>query len=89
MEEQRDQKLWRIARKRAEFRKSVFTYVIVNAFLWFVWWFSGGIERMSNNSWGMPWPAWVSLGWGFGLALSYYNAYHSDKSDMAEREYEK
>jgi hypothetical protein len=29
------------------------------------------------------------LGWGIGLAMQYYEAYHSDKSDMAEREYEK
>ena len=85
MDEQRDEKLWRIARKRVEFRKSLYSYIIVNTFLWFVWWFSGA----GFGFFGAPWPVWVMLGWGIGLAMQYYEAYHSDKSDMAEREYEK
>lgn len=85
MEQERDEKLWRIARKRAEFRKSLYSYIIVNSFLWLVWWFTGG----STGFWGTPWPIWVMLGWGVGLGMQYYEAYHSDSSNMAEREYEK
>src|SRR5690349_1707888 len=32
--EEKDEKLWRIAKKRAEFKKHLYTYIIINAFLW-------------------------------------------------------
>lgn len=86
MELQRDDRLWRIAQKRAQFRKSAYSYLIVNSFLWLVWWFTSGYNGKFT---GIPWPVWVMLGWGFGLAKQYYEAYYSDKSDLAEREYEK
>lgn len=87
MEEQRDQKLWRIAQERAHFRKSLYTYLVINTLLWFIWWFTSGY-KMDFSS-GLPWPAWVMLAWGVGLALNYYRAYHSNTSDIAEREYER
>ena len=86
MEEQKDEKLWRIARKRAKFRRSLYTYIVINTFLWCVWWFTSGQRQ---KFYGFPWPLWVMLGWGIGLANQYYDAYHGHKSDMAEREYEK
>jgi hypothetical protein len=86
MEQPKDEKLWKIAQKRAHFRRSAYSYVIVNTFLWIIWWFTKG----QYGDWGkFPWPAWVMLGWGLGLAKEYYEAYHSTKSDLAEREYEK
>ena len=89
MEEPRDEKLWRIARKRAEFRKSLYSYMIINTFLWFIWWFTAGRKGWHMNDDGIPWPVWVMLGWGIGLAITYYKAYHSDGSDMVDREYER
>ena len=87
--EQRDERLWRIAQKRAEFRKSLYSYIIINTLLWFIWWFTGGYTGRGLDDSGPPWPVWVMLGWGIWLCISYYKAYHGDKSNMAEREYER
>ncbi len=86
MEEQRDEKLWQIARKRANFQRSLASYFIINGFLWGVWWFTDG--RYGQN-YGMPWPAWVMIGWGIGLLFQYLNAYGGSRKDLTEKEYEK
>ncbi len=85
-EKERDEQLWRIARKRANFRRSFFVYVVINAFLWGVWWFT--IGRNSGVR-GYPWPIWVMLGWGIGIAFQYFDAYHGSKQDLEQQEYEK
>jgi hypothetical protein len=33
MEQPNDERLWRIAKKRASFKKSLFSYLVINAFL--------------------------------------------------------
>lgn len=86
MEDQRDEQLWRIAQKRAQFRRKLYSYVVINIFLWLVWWFTTGNK---GNFHGFPWPLWVMIAWSIGLALRYYEAYHGSKSDLAEQEYEK
>ncbi len=45
-------------------------YVAVNAVLWLVWLLT---DRSVDGS--IPWPAWVSIGWGFLLALDGWRAY--------------
>lgn len=82
---QRDEKLWKIARKRAEFKKHLLTYVVVNMFLWGLWLF-GGIR---HNDFSFPWPAFVSFGWGIGLAFNYVGAYSGFRDSLTEREYQK
>ncbi len=84
--EQRDENLWRIARKRADFRRHVYTYVIINGFLWGVWWFTTGHHTGFGSH---PWPIWVTLGWGIGLAFNYFYAYHGSTEDLTQQEYEK
>ena len=81
--EQRDQQLWRLAEKRAKFKKHLGVYVIMNAFFWALWFFTGSNEY----SIGVPWPIWPMLGWGIGLAFNYFDAYHTDKITSTEREY--
>lgn len=85
--EERDKQLWQIAKKRAGFKKHLASYIIVNGFLWAMWWFTEGHE--GNDYGGMPWPIWSTLGWGIGLAFSYYGAYHSDRETDTLREYQK
>lgn len=75
-----DRELWRIAAKRAAFKKHFAVYVIVNAFLWAIWFFT---DRS-----GYPWPVWPTLGWGLGLAFNYVQAYLFNKKDLINKEYE-
>lgn len=86
MEEQRDEKLWQMAKKRADFQRSLVFYFIVNAFMWLIWWFIIGRRGINH---GLPWPVWVMLGWGIGLIFQYLNAYGGSKRDLIDKEYEK
>ena len=88
--ENRDEQLWRIAKKRAGFKKQLASYIIVNGFLWCVWFFTRGDMDMDEmNSMQFPWPIWCTLGWGIGLAFSYYNAYHDNRENDTMKEYQK
>jgi hypothetical protein len=86
MQQERDEQLWRIAQMRAQFRRNLYAYIVINSFLWLVWWFTSG--RYTGLQ-GYPWPIWVMLGWGIGLAMQYFRAYNGSKQDLAEEEYEK
>lgn len=85
--EQKDQELWKIAKKRVEFKKHLTTYIIMNIFFWALWWFTQGAKGVNYG--GVPWPVWPGLGWGIGIAFNYYGAYHSNKVSDIEKEYEK
>ncbi len=85
-EQEKDDRLWRTARRRAAFRKNLFSYIIISTFLWAVWWFTIGNKDGFS---GYPWPVWVMLGWGLGLAMQFFKAYNGDKQDLAEKEYER
>ena len=56
----KDPQLWYIAQKRASFKYHVATYIIINAFFWGLWYFSGKHESYE----GWPWPIWPMIGWG-------------------------
>lgn len=81
----RDPKLWQRAQRRASFKTHFATYVIINIFLWLLWFFGGG----RTGSSGLPWPAWPALGWGIGLAFHYLGAYGTAYPNNVEKEYEK
>jgi hypothetical protein len=83
-----DERLWKIARKRATFKRHLTIYIVINLFLWAIWWFS--TESRGIYTGPIPWPLWSSLGWGLGLAFNYLDAYGSpDKQSAIEKEYEK
>lgn len=86
MEAEKDKALWKIAKKRVTFRRHFFTYLIVNGFLWTLWYYNGTGTSMYE---GLPWPAWVTLSWGIGVAFNYYDAFHGNHDQAIEREYEK
>jgi hypothetical protein len=75
----KDPELWEIANKRASFKTHVMVFAVVNLMLWVIWLFIRS---------PLPWPLFVSIGWGIGLAQHYQEAYQSEKS-FAEKEYEK
>ncbi|MDQ6812481.1 MAG: 2TM domain-containing protein [Bacteroidota bacterium] len=86
MTDANDNKLWRIARQRADFRRALYSYIIVIFFMWVIWWMTTG--RITGFN-GYPWPVWVMLGWGVSLAMQYFKAYHGNQKDLADKEYEK
>lgn len=88
--ENRDEHLWRIAKRRAGFKKHLASYIIINGFFWAMWWVTQGNSDFDfDEGGGMPWPIWSTLGWGIGLAFSYYHAYHDDKETDTMKEYNK
>ena len=90
--EGKDPELWEIAQKRAGFKSHALTYLIINAFLWAIWYFTSRDDHfdMGRISWGhFPWPLWSTLGWGVGLAFHFAGAYIFPKANSVEREYEK
>jgi hypothetical protein len=82
--EEKDLKLWKIAKARASFKRHLFTYAVINIFLWLMWGFTG----MKSGSY-VPWPVFVTFGWGIGLAFNWYGAYYGYKDGMTQNEYEK
>ncbi len=86
MEEQKDEKLWRLAKQRADFQDSLIGFVLVTVICWAVWFFTSGRHGYYG---GTPWPLWVMFGLGIGLVLKFLRAYKTDKDTLAEREYEK
>jgi hypothetical protein len=69
VDEARECAIATLKRKR-KFAQDAVAYLAVNGLLWLIWLFTGH----STNG-GIPWPAWVSLAWGFFLALDGWRAY--------------
>ena len=86
MEEQRDEKLWQIAKRRADFQDSLIGFIVITGICWAVWFFTSGRHGFNDVT---PWPLWVMLGLGIGLVFKFIKAYKTDKDTLAEREYEK
>ena len=50
------------------FNAALVSYVVVNAFLWAIW-------ALSDSRSMPPWPIWVTLGWGIGMAFGAWRVY--------------
>jgi hypothetical protein len=68
---------------REDFRIHLLVYVLVNAFLWLIWFASDG-----SVAGGLPWPAFASIGWGIGLVAHWWTVYGVDET-RREQEIEK
>lgn len=86
MEEQRDEKLWQIAKRRADFQNSLLGAAATIAICWAIWYFTAGRKGINTD---MPWPLWVMLGLGIGLFFKFMKAYKTDKDTLAQREYDR
>jgi hypothetical protein len=53
---------------REDFRIHLLIYVLVNAFLWVIWF-------TTEHAGGVPWPAFASIGWGIGLVANWWTVY--------------
>lgn len=85
METDKEQELWKIAKKRVSFKRQLGTYIIINGMFWLLWYFT---DHTDENS-GVPWPIFPMLGWGIGLLVSFLKAYVFVSNDAVEKEYEK
>ena len=91
METEKDRLLWKEAKKRVGFKNHLLTYIIVNLFLWILWYFTDWkhAEEGENRS-GIPWPIFCTIGWGFGLFWHFMGTYVlNDKPGQIEKEYQK
>jgi hypothetical protein len=83
-----DEEIRSIAKQRVEAKKGFFihliVYVVVNAFLVFIWWMTSG-----GN--GYPWFLWVIGGWGIGVIANAISVFAGPKhgSDWEAREMDK
>jgi len=84
METQKDDMLWKIAKKRVGFKRHLTTYLVINAFFWLLWFFTENTEEA-----GIPWPIFTTIGWGIGLVFHFLSAYVFNKHKAIEKEYEK
>jgi hypothetical protein len=80
LNEQKDMSLWHTAKKRASFKWSFLSYLVINTFFVGLWFFGDQ---------GHFWPIWCMLGWGIGIAFQYFKAYHRNGIFSADKEYEK
>jgi hypothetical protein len=55
-------------RQKQAFKGMLVAYAAVNVFLWIIW-------AVSDDRSGFPWPAWVTLGWGIGIAISAWSTF--------------
>ena len=81
----KDPQLWQLAHRRASFKRHLATYIVINAFLWLLWAFTGSRDHDDY----LPWPVWSTAGWGIGLLFHYIGANVSTGSNSVEKEYEK
>jgi 2TM domain-containing protein len=57
-------------KKHRDLHTHAFAYATINLMLWGVWTIIG----VTSHSW-FPWPLWVTLGWGIGLAFNAWDVY--------------
>ncbi|MGH2564483.1 MAG: 2TM domain-containing protein [Ginsengibacter sp.] len=78
---------WKVAKKKAAFRFYLFIYVIVNCFLWTIWYINTANNINPGGTEKFPWPLWPMLFWGVGLLFNYFEVYKS-KNSSAKKEYQ-
>lgn len=86
MEEKKDEKLWQMAKKRADFQNSLLRFVVLAVVLWGIWWVTAGRKGINTD---FPWPIWPLFFIGIGLFIKFIKAYKTDKDILVEKEYEK
>jgi hypothetical protein len=86
LQTEKEKMLWKEAKKRVSFRNHLYSYLIINAFMWIMWLLNG----REYNETPFPWPLWCTLGWGFGLFWHYMTAFvMGNKFNQVEKEFEK
>lgn len=82
--EPKDENLWRIASRRVAFKRHFFIYLVINIFLWIVWYMNTEVKDIKSM-----WPLYTTCGWGIGVIFHYFFAFQGLSDMMVEREYKK
>lgn len=88
----RDEFLWKQAKKRVGFKMHLRSFVIVNVGLWLIYLLInvGSLSNPDFRGVNFPWPLFATIGWGIGLVSHYLSVYSpTDERSMVEQEYEK
>ena len=56
--------------KKREFNAHLVSYILINLVVWAIW----GVIFAASGAW-FPWPAFVTLGWGIGVAFHAWDVY--------------
>lgn len=72
---------YRIAEEKAGFYIHLVAFLLVNAGLWSLWFFTSPTS--------FPWPVFVTIFWGFGLVMHGAGAFFGEgyTESLAEKEY--
>ena len=85
--EQRDEQLWKIAKKSPNTKRNGLVYLTIVVFLWIIW--------LSNNDFTLgknmiyAWPKWPTLALSIAFVFEYIDAFYRDNDSLIEKEYEK
>ena len=82
-----DAGIWKIEKKRTAFKLYLSIYIIVNAFLWTIWYINIANNINAAKTENFPWPLWPTLFWGIGVLFNYFEI-HKSKNHSSEREYQ-
>ncbi len=83
MSEIRNDQVARLARRQAQFRRSLYLAILVTLVMWLIWRATTGKD---TGFIGTPWPVWVMLGLGISLVRQYFSSYKGNKQDLTEQE---
>jgi ABC-type transport system involved in multi-copper enzyme maturation permease subunit len=86
--ENRDEELWELAEARVGFKRHLSIYLIVNAIVWSLWFFTGS-KAIIYGELLLPWPVWMTFGWGIGITFHFIGVYINNTFSAVDREYEK
>jgi fatty acid desaturase len=77
-EARREQAVRRV-KKRRDFQTHLVAYLVINVVVWGIWVVIGA----NSHSW-FPWPLFMTLGWGIGVAMNAWDVYF--RRPIAEEE---
>jgi hypothetical protein len=83
-----DAYLWEQAKKRVGFKQHLRSYLLINGAVWLI--FLTFTVLIDNRIGRFPWPLFMTLGWGIGLASHYISVFWNNNGpDPIEREYQR
>jgi hypothetical protein len=85
--EERDEQLWKLAKKRARNKKNGLIYIVLLGFFWIIWLNNNDFQLGDNMSYA--WPKWPTLGFLIAWVIEYIEAHFGDQDRITKREYEK